>query len=117
MQDARSFESRVASASSLALKKARCASVISGAAALRAAIHAFAASISSPRKSSDPGRSSPVPPRCEFRKARVLTYPLKVDSQRVGQFAQRSHHAGRGVEADELQFAQFGWNFVSGNDL
>jgi hypothetical protein len=47
----------------------------------------------------------------------VFAYPVKVDPQRVSQFAQRSHHAGRGMEGDELQFAQFGGISVSGTDL
>ena len=47
----------------------------------------------------------------------MLANPVEIDSQRVCQFAHRSHHSGRGVEVDELQFAQFGWNFYIGTDL
>lgn len=52
-----------------------------------------------------------LPAPRQFPKPRVFANPVEVNSQGLSQFAQRSHHAGRRVEADQLQFAQFGRNF------
>src|SRR5262249_46374483 len=112
----RSFPSRAVSASSLALTKARCAWVISGAAGLRAAIHVFAASRSSARKSSE-SRRPPSSQRVAISASRVFAYPLEGDPQRLPELRQWSRKSRPAVKADELQTPELFRDVVIGNRL